>query len=118
MPNSNTNRHMTLPDWKSMLETFGREGIVRNIPFILYCAFLTICYISINSFAETTIRDINFLAKDLKEARWKHIDLKTQIMFLTKESQLSVHAAKLGLDKTKVPPYKINIVSNTPPSDE
>jgi hypothetical protein len=118
MPNPNTKSHYTLPDWKVMLEKVGREGLVRNIPFILYCAFLTICYISLNSWAEKRIRDINFLAKDLKEARWKHIDLKTQIMFLTKESQLAEHAAKLGLEKTKVPPYKINIVSATPPSHE
>ena len=118
MTDSKQTRKKALPDWKVLLDVIGRDWIVRNIPFLLYCAFLTVCYITLNARAESTIRDINFLAKDLKEARWKHIDLKTQIMFLTKESQLSVHAAKLGLEKTKVPPYKINVARNNPVSHE
>ncbi|MBU3675910.1 MAG: hypothetical protein FGM54_01845 [Chitinophagaceae bacterium] len=118
MPNPKNNRNFALPDWKVLLDVIGREGIVRNIPFILYCAFLTVCYISINNWAEHTIRDINFLAKDLKELRWKHIDLQTQIMFMAKESQLAVHAEKLGLETTKVPPYKINITPQTPTGHE
>jgi hypothetical protein len=45
----------------------------------------------------------------MKELRWKYVDEKTQIMFLTKESQLEKGAAMMGLEKTKVPPFKIQI---------
>jgi hypothetical protein len=101
-----------LPDWKQMLNTVGNKGIVNNIPFILYCAFLSIVYITINHFGENTIRNINSTAKELKEFRWKYVEEKTQIMFLTKESELEKGAAALGLEKTKVPPYKIQVKLN------
>ena len=105
-----------IPDWKLVLNKVGQKGIVSNIPFILYIAFLALVYITINHHAENTIRDINKTAKDLKELRWRYVDEKTQIMFLTKESQLEQSAASLGLKKTKVPPYKIaiNLTDNTP----
>ncbi len=93
-----------------MLTAIGHKGIVKNMPFLLYCAFMGIIYISMNHYAENTIRDINRKSRVLKEARWKYIDLQTQIMFLTKESELAKPAAALGLEKTKVPPHKINIV--------
>ena len=98
-----------IPDWKQMLNTVGRKGIVSNMPFILYCSFLGIIYITLNHFAENTIRDINRTAKELKEYRWKFVDEKTQIMFLTKESQLEKGVASMGLEKTKVPPQKIQV---------
>lgn len=99
----------TIPDWKLILNNVGQKGIVRNIPLILYIALLSLVYIAINHYAENTIRDINKTAKELKELRWRYVDEKTQIMFLTKESQLEQRAGTLGLKKTKVPPYKIAI---------
>jgi hypothetical protein len=103
-----------IPDWKQLLNTVGNKGIASNIPFILYCAFLSIIYITMNHFAENTIREINRTAKDLKEYRWKYVDEKTQIMFLTKESQLEKGAVLMGLEKTQVPPYKIQVTLSQP----
>ena len=98
-----------IPNWKEMLNTVGSKGIVSNIPFILYCSFLGIIYITLNHFAENTIREINRTAKELKEYRWKFVDEKTQIMYLTKESQLEKGVTSMGLEKTKVPPQKIQV---------
>lgn len=100
---------INIPDWKLILNKVGQKGIVSNIPLILYIAFLALVYITINHHAENTIRDINKTAKELKELRWRYVDEKTQIMFLTKESQLEQNASSLGLKKTLVPPYKIAI---------
>lgn len=98
-----------IPDWKQLLSVVGNRGIVQNIPFILYCSFLGIIYITINHLAENRIRKINSTAKDLKELRWRYVDIKSQIMYLTKESELAKHVVNMGLQKTKVPPYKIHI---------
>mgnify|MGYP003603638949 CR=1 FL=1 len=101
-----------IPNWKKIVNNVGQKGIVSNIPIILYIAFLALVYITINHRAENTIRDINKTAKELKELRWKYVDEKTQIMFLTKESQLEQTATSIGIHKTKTPPYKIEIISN------
>jgi hypothetical protein len=101
-----------IPDWKQMLNLVGRKGIVQNIPFILYCTALGLIYITINHYAENTIRNLNKTAKDLKEDRWKYIDEKSQLMRITKESELAVRAASIGLDITRVPPNKILITLN------
>jgi len=92
-----------------MLQLAGNKGIVHNIPFILYCAALGLVNITMTHYAENTIKKINKTARDLKEDRWRYIDEKSQFMFLTKESQLEIGAAELGLEKTKVPPFKIKI---------
>ena len=99
-----------IPNWKSILQVIGHQGIVHNIPFILYCSLLSLIYITMNHFAENTIRKVNETARELKEDRWRYIDEKSQFMFLTKESKLEEKASPLGLEKTKVPPYKIKIV--------
>ncbi|HOZ50802.1 MAG TPA: FtsL-like putative cell division protein [Chitinophagaceae bacterium] len=98
-----------LPNWRTMLQLAGNKGIVHNIPFILYCTALSLIYITMNHYAENTIRRINETATLLKEDRWRYIDEKTQFMFLTKESQLEIGASALGLEKTKIPPFKIQI---------
>ena len=107
-------KKLQIPDWKLVLNNVGQKGIVSNIPLIFYIAFLALVYITINHHAENTIRDINKTARELKELRWRYVDEKTQIMFLTKESQLEQSATSMGLKKTKVPPYKIaiNIADN------
>jgi hypothetical protein len=100
---------LNIPDWKLIVNKVGQKGIVSNIPLLLYCAFLALVYITLNHHAENTIRDINKTARELKELRWRYVDEKTQIMALTKESQLEKTAITLGLKKTLVPPYKIEI---------
>ena len=98
-----------IPNWKILLQLAGNKVIVHNIPFIFYCSALCLIYITMNHYAENTIRRINETARILKEDRWRYIDEKSQFMFLTKESQLEINAAKLGLEKTTLPPYKIQI---------
>jgi hypothetical protein len=100
-----------MPDWKTLLRTAGNKGIVANIPFILYCTVLALIYITINHHAETAIRDLNVTVSQLKEDRWRYIDVKSQFMFLTKESQLESGALRIGLEKATMPPYKISISS-------
>lgn len=100
---------INIPDWKLILNKVGQKGIVSNIPLILYVSFLALVYITINHHAENTIRDINRTARELKELRWRYVDEKTQIMSMTKESNLQQSASALGLKRTLVPPYKIAI---------
>lgn len=107
MPAKDMNILKQVPDWKQLLQTVGNKGIVQNIPLILYAAFLAIIYITLNHEAENTIRKINQTGRELKELRWKYVDLKTQIMGMTKESQLQKSVSSLRLQITKVPPHKI-----------
>ncbi|HNB82042.1 MAG TPA: FtsL-like putative cell division protein [Chitinophagaceae bacterium] len=102
-------RFRNLPNWKTLLHQAGNKGIVDNIPFILYCAFLTLLYITINHYAENAIRDLNATAAELKEDRWRYIDEQSRFMFITKESQLDSGAQRIGLEKATIPPYKIQI---------
>ncbi|MBL7774189.1 MAG: hypothetical protein JNM95_15105 [Chitinophagaceae bacterium] len=98
-----------IPDWKQLLHQAGTKGIVQNLPFILYCTALGLVYITMNHMAENTIRKINQTAVQLKEYRWRHVDERSQLMRMTKESELADRALDMGLQKTKVPPHKIVI---------
>jgi hypothetical protein len=99
----------SIPDWKQLLHTAGNRGIVQNIPFILYCTALSLVYITMNHWAENTIRRINETQVRLREYSWKHKDEVTQLMLRTKESELADSAAAMGLQKTLVPPHRIVI---------
>ncbi|MEZ5047307.1 MAG: FtsL-like putative cell division protein [Chitinophagaceae bacterium] len=102
-----------IPSWRQLFKIVGQKGIVQNMPFILYCSLLSIIYITINHFAENTIRKINKTAVELKELRWRYTDEKSQIMRMTKESRLAEDVAILSLEKSKVPPNKIVITQKS-----
>ncbi len=87
----------------------GDKAIVKNLPFALYCAFLTILYITTIHQNENRARKINAAAKQLKELGWQYKDEKSKLMFLTKESELAKKANDLGLEINTIPPKKLSV---------
>lgn len=101
------NKLNTIPDWKEMAHTIGYKGIVQNIPYILFCTCLGLVFITLNHYAENTIRKLNQKSTELKEIRWQYIDQKSQLMFLTKESEIIKKASLQGLEVLTQQPIKI-----------
>ena len=77
--------------------------------YLLYLALLAFIYIANNYYAETNIREINQLRKDLKELRYEYISTKTQLMHIEKQSQIEKQLAKRGIKKNKQPVKTIKI---------
>ena len=69
--------------WRKLIY---QKWIVKNIPFFLFLAILTIMYIANGHYADKTIRKINALEKHLKEMEYEFKTVKRNVIFRSKES--------------------------------
>lgn len=80
---------------------------VRQLPFLLFLMFLGILYIANVYYAEANNRDISNIKKEVKELRFEHISTKSNLMQLSKQSELVKLLKDQGIKESTTPPYKI-----------
>ncbi len=78
-------------------------GTFKFFKYLLYLAFLAFIFIANNYYAENKIREINKLRKELKELRYEHINAKTRLMQIEKQSQIAKKLEKSGVKKNNQP---------------
>lgn len=103
------NKSKNIIGWQKRLEDLGIHGLVNNIPLILVVMGFFILNIFIVHYTENTIRDLNRKSTQLEQLRWHHIDQKSKLMKMTKESELAKHALDQGLNVLVTPPSKIEV---------
>jgi preprotein translocase subunit SecG len=95
----------------------SRERTVKALPFIFFITFLALCYIANGYYAEEQIRRLNKLTNEIKELRSEFIISKSDLMFVSKQSEVAKRALLIGLKESVEPPIKIELQSspsNTP----
>jgi len=102
--NIKQNSKIQRPGWRKLIY---QKWIVKNIPFFLFLAMLTIMYIANGHYADKTIRKINALDKHLKEMEYEFKTVKRDVIFRSKESELVKAVEPLGLKELISPPMKI-----------
>ena len=90
-----------------------KESVVKILPFIFFLTFLAILFIANTYYAERTVIRIEQTKKELKESRAEHIATKAELMIKSRQSEVSVRLAPLGIKPTLVPPEKIIIAIDT-----
>ncbi len=88
-------------DWKRLL---NYQWIVKNFPFFLFLSVLAVIYIYNGHYADKTIRNINTVKKELDELNYEYKTLKSEVMFRSKQSELSTAVAPYGLKELTTPP--------------
>ncbi|MBK5283878.1 MAG: hypothetical protein JJE25_00615 [Bacteroidia bacterium] len=89
--------------------TLNMETIVRQMPFIFFLALMAILYIANTYYAEKTIREINQTKKELKDLRAEYIYTKSELMFSSRQSEISKMVSEMEINESTVPPRKINV---------
>ena len=87
-------------DWRKVLYY---RWIVKNIPFFLFLAMLTVLYIANGHYADKTIRKANQIEKHLKEMGYEFKSIKKEVIFRSKESELAKAVDPLGLKELTTP---------------
>ena len=87
----------------------SRDNAVQALPFIFFLSFLGICYIANGYQAERLIRRLFNTNNDLKELRSEYITTKSELMYISKQSQVAKATAEIGLRELTSPPKKIVI---------
>lgn len=85
------------------------RAITQNMPFILFLSALALIYIANSHLAEKKIRRINKLGREIKELKWEYLNVKSDLMFQSKMSEVSKAVETLGLKPLSSPPQKIEI---------
>lgn len=91
----------------------SQEQTLKFLPFIFFLALMAICYIANGYYAEEKIRQLNNVNKDLKELRSEYITTKSDLMFISKQSEVAKAALELGIKESVVPPQKIIVKTDT-----
>lgn len=92
-------------DWKQL---FYQRWIVKNVPYFLFVALLTVLYIANGHYADKTLRKISATGNHLKEMGYEFKTVKREVIFRSKESELAKAVAPLGLQELTTPPTIIN----------
>lgn len=86
---------------------WGKADIRKMFPFIFFLAGLAIIHIYNSNVAIKTMRESDQLGKEIKEARAEYISVKSELMYRSKQSQVSKRLEGTGLKELKQPPFKI-----------
>lgn len=83
------------------------QWVVKNLPFLLFLSLLALLYIANGHYAVKNIRAINRTSTEVKELRWHYLDVKSDLMYRSKLSEVSKTVAPLGLKEIEAPPVII-----------
>jgi hypothetical protein len=96
---------------KSILDgsILGKENVTNQIPYILFLAFLALIYITNRYKYEKLVREGQQMQLEVRNLRAESITTASQLMFISKQSQVAKLLKEKGLDleESVVPPKKI-----------
>jgi cell division protein FtsL len=81
--------------------------LVKNVPFFLFLSALAIVYIYNGHHAERSIKDINKTSRELKELQYEFKMVRSEWMFMTKQSEVKEAVVPLGLKEIVEPPVSL-----------
>ena len=70
---------------------------LKNLPFVLFLATLVMVYIANTLYSEKKVRQIQLLEQELKEMRWHYIQLKSNLMYNGKRTEVVKQVDDLGM---------------------
>lgn len=97
--------------FKSLLtgSFLSRERVVNSLPFIFFLTFLGICYIANGYQTQKVVIRLYKTNNALKELRSEYITTKSELMIISRQSQVAEATAEIGLKELTSPPKKIVI---------
>lgn len=100
----------------NVIGIFSNRNLVNSLPFIFFLTILALVYIANSYQAEKTIREIDSISKELKTLRTEYISESSELMFLSKQSEVAKAVINQGLEESVEAPMKIII--NDPNSEK
>ncbi len=86
-----------------------RRRCWSNMPFILFCAGLMLCYIGYGYWTERTVRDLDRTSSELKEMKSEYLTVRSHLEQAQQQSHVATDIRALGLKESKTPPMRITL---------
>ena len=95
--------------FKSLLtgSFLSKENVIGALPFVFFLSFLGICYIANGYQTQKVVINLDRTNKSLKELRSEYITTKSDLMIISKQSEVAEATVKMGLKELTSPPKKI-----------
>lgn len=89
----------------------AKASVRKQMPFIIFLAFLAVLYIANRYHAEHLLRETSKLQSVLDELRAESITAASELMFASRQSQVLklVNENNLDLKESRVPPKRIKM---------
>lgn len=103
---------------KELLDLFGLEDVgnytafVNKALFIGFIIAIGVFHIFNSHRAVKMIREVGSLEKEIKELRWEHLSIKSDLLKQSMQSDIERSVESIGLKRIKTPPYKIEVQPN------
>lgn len=81
--------------------------VISQVTFVLFMVSIFIFHIYNSHKAVRLVRERELLKKEIKELKWEHISIKSDMLQKSMLSDIEIHADSLGLKSLQTPPYKI-----------
>lgn len=89
-----------------------KEKVLANMPFLLYCAGLMLCYIGYGYWTERTVRDLDLTNAELKEMRSEYLTVRSHLEQAEQQSHVAADISGMGLRESRTPPMRIAVPAN------
>jgi hypothetical protein len=93
--------------FKYLLTGSFLSNVVGALPFVFFLTFLGICYIANGYQTQKVVINLDRTNKSLKELRSEYITTKSDLMIISKQSEVAEATLKMGLKELTSPPKKI-----------
>lgn len=95
--------------WLRLESVLGEDqGLpARFMPYALFIMVLGVIYIGNRHFSDRMIRKIDQMEAEVEDLRADFTTLKADYMYASKQSEVARKVKKIGLQETRIPPYKI-----------
>lgn len=87
----------------------SKQAATEMLPFIIFLAFLAMVYIGNRHLAESNIREIDKVTKEVKELSWDYKTLKADLMLKSTQTEVARVVDTIGLKEPVEPPKKIMV---------
>ena len=79
----------------------------KHLPYILFIVFLILVNIRISFYAESLIKKVDVLEKEVADLRLVYVTTKSDLMHLYKRTTVEILVEDQGLKTSLTPPYLI-----------
>ncbi len=107
MGSKKKNKRITIASLFGFEQFLAFKRVEKKLYMVLFLTALAIVYIWNTHHTEKMIRKIDRANRELKEMRWEYMSKKSELMNLSKQSQVAKYVEPLGLKDLRTPPYII-----------
>ena len=97
--------------WKKWfsLGTLTTDLVFGNFMYVLFLAFLGMIYIANAHLAESRVREIQSLERDIKKLKWEYMSIKRGVLLQSLQSELDENVKEEGLRLGRSGPKVIKV---------